>query len=407
MRSATSSSVIRSTSEAPLRARLLLSTCVLQGAALVCSVRRRSRASGAARCRPGGARWVRRGRPLRRAGARPGTAAGGPAGIRVVVDSPGQGATIQGEEDVVEVRGTAIAAGEEAQRFDVMVVLDVSGSTRYPSGADVDGDGVVGENPHEGLYAPGEFPPARVCTDPDDTILARRGRRRARARAEPHAGPHARRARHVLGRRRPGDRTRSGSRDQKNAELQVPLTADFARVESGLAARARARPARRDGLLRGHPPRDDRARRALAARSSPRVRRRAQGDAASSPTGTPTSRRADHRRGRGRSRGGGERGEAREARRASASTPTRSARTRSGGRSPRPRSRAMTLGTLHAGARAGLDRRGAPGGVLRQRRGRGGREPDAAARTRPTCGSTRTARSRRSSRCARARTACS
>ena len=157
-----------------------------------------------------------------------------PAGIRVVVDSPGQGSTIKAKDDVVEVRGTAIAAGEEAQRFDVMVVLDVSGSTKYPSGADVDGDGTVGENPQEGLYAEGEFPPDVLCTDPEDTIL--------------HAEIAAA---HALVKSLRSDRTRVGlitfsgdvdpathrmrSPNQKNAELQVPLTPDFARVESGLA----------------------------------------------------------------------------------------------------------------------------------------------------------------------------
>jgi hypothetical protein len=158
-----------------------------------------------------------------------------PAGIRVIVEAPGQGATIKAKEDVVEVRGTAIAAGEEAQRFDVMVVLDVSGSTKYPSGADVDGDGLVGENPQEGLYAEGEFPPDVLCTDPEDTIL--------------HAEIAAARA---LVRSLDPRRTRAGlvtfsgdvdpathrmrSRDQKNADLQVPLTPDFARIESGLSS---------------------------------------------------------------------------------------------------------------------------------------------------------------------------
>jgi hypothetical protein len=133
------------------------------------------------------------------------------------------------------VRGTATAAGEAAQRFDVMVVMDVSKSTQFPSGADVDGDGVVGENPHEGLYAPGEYPEEVVCTDPGDTIL--------------HAEVAAARA--LLASLRP-ERTRVGlvtfsgavdpetnqqrSRDQKNAELQVPLTGDFARLEAGLGA---------------------------------------------------------------------------------------------------------------------------------------------------------------------------
>jgi hypothetical protein len=162
------------------------------------------------------------------------TPARSPAGIRVIVDSPGQGTAIKGKEDVVEVRGTAIAAGEEAQHFDVMVVLDVSGSTKYPSGADVDGDGVVGENPQEGLYAEGEFAPDVVCTDPEDTILhAEIAAARALVRSL-----DARRARVGLitfsGEVDPATK-RQRFPNQKNAELHVPLTPDFARVESGLA----------------------------------------------------------------------------------------------------------------------------------------------------------------------------
>jgi hypothetical protein len=157
------------------------------------------------------------------------------AGIRVVVESPSTGSTVQARDHMVEVRGTAIAAGGDAQRYDVMIVMDVSGSTRFPSGADVDGDGVVGEDPHEGLYAPGEYPDDVYCTDPDDTILA----------AEVAA------ARGLLRSLRP-ERTRVGlvtfsgavdpashlqrSPDQKNAELQVPLSADLARTESALSA---------------------------------------------------------------------------------------------------------------------------------------------------------------------------
>ncbi|HEX2485455.1 MAG TPA: vWA domain-containing protein [Myxococcota bacterium] len=156
-----------------------------------------------------------------------------PRGIRVVVESPASGAALQGREHMVEVRGTAIAAGAQAQRFDVMLVLDVSQSTQYPSGADVDGDGVVGENPAEGLYAPGEFPEGTVCTDPDDTILAAEV---AAARA--------------LVRSLSADRARVGlvsfsgevniqtglqrSRDQRNATLEVPLTSEFGRLEGAL-----------------------------------------------------------------------------------------------------------------------------------------------------------------------------
>lgn len=162
------------------------------------------------------------------------TPASSPRGIRVVVESPAPGAALSARDHMVEVRGTASAAGAAAQqRFDVVIALDVSQSTRYPSGADVDGDGEVGENPAEGLYAPGEFPEDTVCTDPGDTILA----------AEVAA------ARALLrdlaeGRARVGLVTFSGevdlatgtqrSRDQRNATLEVPLTGDHQRVEAAL-----------------------------------------------------------------------------------------------------------------------------------------------------------------------------
>jgi hypothetical protein len=164
-----------------------------------------------------------------------------PAGIRVVVQSPSPGATIRAKETVVEVRGTAIAAGEEGQRFDVVIALDVSGSTRFPSLVDVDGDGVVGENPQEGLYAPGEYGPDVRNTDPDDSIFA----------AEIAA------ARALLsslspGRTRVGLVTFSGEADpdtweqvrpdQRNARLEVPLSSDFARVKQGLEEIARRGP---------------------------------------------------------------------------------------------------------------------------------------------------------------------
>ena len=43
-------------------------------------------------------------------------------------------------------------------RFDVMLVIDVSDSTKVASGADVDRDGRVGVNPHTELLPPGAVP---------------------------------------------------------------------------------------------------------------------------------------------------------------------------------------------------------------------------------------------------------
>jgi hypothetical protein len=52
-----------------------------------------------------------------------------------------------------------------------MIVLDVSGSTENPSGADVDGDGEIGVDPALELLPPGAFPEGMKSTDPDDSIL--------------------------------------------------------------------------------------------------------------------------------------------------------------------------------------------------------------------------------------------
>ena len=154
-------------------------------------------------------------------------------GIRVLVESPAAGKTVESPTHMAEVRGSAIAAGDRPQHFDVILAIDVSQSTRHASGSDVDGDGEIGEDPHLGLYAPGEFPDDVYSTDPEDTILSAEIAA-ARALLDGLAG----------GRTRVGLVTFSGavdletgrqkSRDQQDAELHVALTDDFAQVEAAL-----------------------------------------------------------------------------------------------------------------------------------------------------------------------------
>src|SRR5690606_2590766 len=95
----------------------------------------------------------------------------GAAGAAVVVEiqSPRPGERVENRVDQAPIRGTATADGERPRDFDVMIVLDVSASTRYPSGIDVDGDGQVGVNPQLELI-PG-YPGDVENTDPDDSIL--------------------------------------------------------------------------------------------------------------------------------------------------------------------------------------------------------------------------------------------
>jgi hypothetical protein len=161
-----------------------------------------------------------------------GAAGAGPAEagrVRVVVDSPGSGEVVRGPIHQARIAGSAHAGGAQPERFDVMIALDVSASTRAASGVDVDGDGVVGVNPRFELLPPGSHPPDVLSTDPEDSIL--------------HAQVAAARAlvdSLDSGRIRVGVLTFSGEvdpdtgtrrrEDQEDARLEVPLTEDYEQV---------------------------------------------------------------------------------------------------------------------------------------------------------------------------------
>ena len=74
---------------------------------------------------------------------------------------------MKNKTDMAPMSGLAIA-GERPTAFDVMIVLDVSGSTDYPSGIDVDNDGKIGETQRSLTPGIDDVP----CSDPDDSILA-------------------------------------------------------------------------------------------------------------------------------------------------------------------------------------------------------------------------------------------
>ncbi|MEE8312805.1 MAG: vWA domain-containing protein [Myxococcota bacterium] len=86
--------------------------------------------------------------------------------VRIVVDSPSAGDVVRGRTDLAPLSGVATAGGRPTS-FDLMLVVDVSGSTRYPSGIDIDGDGELGRQ-KAGLVAALDT----INTDPDDSILA-------------------------------------------------------------------------------------------------------------------------------------------------------------------------------------------------------------------------------------------
>ncbi|MCH7599098.1 MAG: VWA domain-containing protein [Myxococcales bacterium] len=149
----------------------------------------------------------------------------------VVIDivSPAPGETVRNRVHLAAIRGSARSGAEDPLDFDVMIAIDVSKSTRFPSGIDVDQNGEIGFNPHEELIAPGSYPDEVVCSDPADSILS----------AEIQA------ARMLVdslspGRSRVGVLTFSGdvdletgernAPDQKDATLRILLTDDFASV---------------------------------------------------------------------------------------------------------------------------------------------------------------------------------
>ncbi len=90
-----------------------------------------------------------------------------PEAVRIEVQSPNPGELVRGRFDMMRLAGLA-EAGERQAVFDVVLVVDVSASTAYPSGVDVDGDGVFGVT--EPALIPGL--PGKRNTDPEDSILA-------------------------------------------------------------------------------------------------------------------------------------------------------------------------------------------------------------------------------------------
>jgi hypothetical protein len=169
------------------------------------------------------------------AGAEEGSAPPPATRVAVRVESPAPGTLLEGQLHQAEVIGSASADADQPERFDILLVLDVSESTKTASGTDLDGDGVVGIDPRFELVPQGTYPPEVVSTDPQDTVL--------------HAEVQAARAllRSLEPRRvRVGvisfagevDPTTLKRRriDQQDAWLEVPLTDDYARVNRALTA---------------------------------------------------------------------------------------------------------------------------------------------------------------------------
>ena len=155
--------------------------------------------------------------------------------VRILIESPHPGALVRNKVHQAPIRGNAMAEGEKPAEFDVILAIDVSGSTKEACGVDVDGDGEVGFNPQVELVEPGAYPSDMRSTDPGDTILA----------AEV-AAAIALLSTLDAGRVRVGVVTFSGEMDprtgkrarydQRDAWVEVPLTDDLERVRAALRA---------------------------------------------------------------------------------------------------------------------------------------------------------------------------
>jgi hypothetical protein len=163
----------------------------------------------------------------------PAESSGEPADVIIDIESPLPGEVVRNKNDVASIKGAVRSGAPDPLDFDVLIAIDVSKSTQYPSGIDINEDGETGFNPHEELIEPGTYPEEVVCTDLGDTILA----------AEVKAA-------HMLVESLSPDRSKvgviifSGEVDletgerkdprQQDATVKIPLTSDFEAVHAVL-----------------------------------------------------------------------------------------------------------------------------------------------------------------------------
>ncbi|MEX2208293.1 MAG: VWA domain-containing protein [Myxococcota bacterium] len=148
-----------------------------------------------------------------------------PPELLLEIDSPSNGAVIGDPMGSAFVSGKALALFGEYQTFDIVFVVDTSDSTAAPSGADIDGDGVIGERRGEKfLSILGRVLPL-PNSDKEDSILAAEvaGVRELLRQLDPRTT-------------RVGIVAFSGDNDAltPDAYTEVPLTTDYAKAEAGL-----------------------------------------------------------------------------------------------------------------------------------------------------------------------------
>jgi Mg-chelatase subunit ChlD len=153
--------------------------------------------------------------------------------VRIVIDEPKRGDPVRNSVHQAPIRGNAFTQGRQRLAIDVMIAIDISGSTRAASGADVDGDGEIGFNPQQEQVPPGLYPPDTRSTDPQDTILAAEISA-ADALLQNLDPTHLRVAVLSFGGEINPATHRQASYGQQDAWVEVPLTSDFDQVRRAL-----------------------------------------------------------------------------------------------------------------------------------------------------------------------------
>ena len=152
---------------------------------------------------------------------------GAPTRVHLTIDFPADGAVVADSICGVFVSGRAHALRGSRQRFDVMMVIDTSRSTIDPAGADINGNGRVGERRLGRLgsiFGSG-------TTDPGDSIVA--AEVAAARQLLRGLDPRSTRVGLVIF---AGDPAASGGRygRARDAYTMEPLTREYAYIESAL-----------------------------------------------------------------------------------------------------------------------------------------------------------------------------
>ena len=143
--------------------------------------------------------------------------------LLIEIEHPNDGAIV-GDAAGAFIAGRALAVLGDFQRFDVLLVLDTSGSTSEMTGADINGNGIVGQGGLRGLFR---------TTDAGDSILA--AEVAAARQMLKGLDPRSTRVGLVTFAGDPPGQGGLFSRGPRKAALtEEPLTSDYARIDRAL-----------------------------------------------------------------------------------------------------------------------------------------------------------------------------